>query len=189
MSDVSVNYFVEHHGKSPVDAHFGTISRTLNSITFVEDISTITQLQDKLQKRFDEFEGETKFIIYHGKKRSNISKIELRDQHSGRKIVLRDYYSIHISCSDLRIVYACLISADKNNQHLAIYKIIEMKDNRVDKTSPPNSIRSQQEIQVHFLITSTNASIVKDQAFSNRKGIKFLVTFLLNKKSSKSLQI
>ena len=52
---VKINYFVDHHGKSPVDAQFGIITQVLNTITSMKDINNTNQLRHLLQTEFNKF--------------------------------------------------------------------------------------------------------------------------------------
>ena len=64
MKKVQVNFFVEHHGKSPVDSHFSLLSRTINRISKNRKIENITQLQEEITKEFLNYKTKSEFIIY-----------------------------------------------------------------------------------------------------------------------------
>lgn len=49
FEDVAVNFFIEQHGKSPVDAHFSQISNTIDRKSKLQEIDDITTLSSVLQ--------------------------------------------------------------------------------------------------------------------------------------------
>jgi hypothetical protein len=79
---VIVNYFTEHHGKSPVDGHFSLLSRTLDQVSLSTHIDTIDVLISTLSLHFEKIKSAITLLTYT--KRSTSQEIQVVDIKCGK---------------------------------------------------------------------------------------------------------
>jgi len=122
-----VNYFAEHHGKSPVDAHFSQLSTLLKQAAQVQTINNIDDLSAIYNKKFN-------IVIYkREKQQESIKKIKLLNSSNG-KVNLGDFYSFGVD--ERKRFFVSTLSGDFE-RIICNYTTITTKDKRTTKF-PPN---------------------------------------------------
>ena len=70
----SLNYFVEYHGKSDIDGHFGLLQKAFNSYERKKDILSLEDLLWCFKDYFNKVDTDATFEIYEDPGRTNIVK-------------------------------------------------------------------------------------------------------------------
>jgi len=129
--DFTINYFAEHHGKSPVDSHFSMLTRLLKEESRVQTINTI----DDLKKIFNL--GNTTILIYDRvQDPEEIRKIEFRVNKKPLKF--SDYYCIGASSTREEVFVTTLSGGEE--KIICQYLIKLTKNIRKTKRPPQGSI-------------------------------------------------
>lgn len=138
-----LNFFAEHHGKSPVDAHFSQLSNLMKQEAKRRMINNIEDLEEIFQKKYNVVIYERKTIQKNG------SKIQLTSTQG--KIILGDYYSI--GADKEKKVFVSVLS-ESSQKIWCKYSTKKFVDSRSVKL-PPNLTQIQ------------NNSTAKTEIFSN----------------------
>lgn len=123
----TLNYFVEYHGKSNVDSHFGVLQKAFD---FEEKNSTIRDLFDLFIffiQYFVDKNTDADFDIYYEPTRNTIvEKVKIDNSKS--------YLSFKV---EKNLIYGHPLSVfEQKKYYLVDYKVFEQKTNRRSKVAP-----------------------------------------------------
>ena len=121
---VSMNFFVEYHGKNLVDANFGILQKALNEGEKKKYIKTLDELLDYFRKYF--LNSNFYFSIYNRKKRPKKLK----------KLIIKKFKFFLSFIFLKKLLYMSIFTTnDIENWFKMVYDFNETLDNRTTKYS------------------------------------------------------
>lgn len=123
----SLNYFVEYHGKSDIDGHFGLLQRVFNSYERRNDMSSIYCVLHCFLEYFLEVNTDARFEIYEEPGRAElVQKLNIKDS--------KFYLSFF---SDSNNVYGKSVSTFEGSGYRSLeHNVVLCQDKRESKYAP-----------------------------------------------------
>lgn len=125
-----LNYFIEYHGKSRLDGHFGLISKWLHTIELSQRIINIPNLMENLYiqiRNTNIGKGRVEFFEYDPPEAES----------SYMKVHIKDFTSLFSFYQENGIVFGKALST-YDNYYVLNAKKVEIKESRTLRYSPPN---------------------------------------------------
>ena len=123
----SQNFFVEYHGKSDIDGHFGLLQKVFDQYERKNDILSIYFVTYCFWEYFLGVDTDAKFLIYEDPGREElIQKLQIKDA--------KQYMSFF---SDSGILYGKSVSTFEGSTYRSLrHKVIRSKEERRNKYAP-----------------------------------------------------
>jgi len=136
--DFTINYFAEHHGKSPVDAHFSVLTRLLKEESRATTINNIDDLKEIFNR------GHTSALIYDRVgDPEKIRKIEFKVNK--KPIKFSDHYCIGANSTREQVFVTAL--SGEEEKIICHYSIKLTKNVRKTKRPPRDAIERHTQSQ------------------------------------------
>src|ERR1700744_3434853 len=130
----SMNFFVEYHGKSDIDGHFGHLQKAFKSCEKKGDILSLEVLLYCFREYFSKVKTDTTFEIYEDPGRNNRVK----------KLMVKQPKVYLSFISQTGKILGSSVSTFKNHSYQNVdYKIVYKKEARKNKYAPKIKCREE----------------------------------------------
>jgi len=145
----SMNFFVEYHGKSDLDGHFGHLQKAFKTYERIIDILSLEDLLRCFKQYFSKVDTDVAFEIYEDPGRKSIVK---------KLTVNQPKVYLSFMTRPGKILGNSVSTFQYNKYKNVDYKIIDKKETRKSKYAP--EIKSRKEWVLSFSKMRVMGSIV-----------------------------
>jgi hypothetical protein len=136
-TSITVNFFCEHHGKSPVDSHFSLVSREYALAKKQVSVNTLSDLKNLLIQRKSHLKCDTEVVEYMRDDSDSRIKKEITLKTVNNELVRICDHHYYCVCADNSIVVSRLSTSTPLKQ--CTFKTKEVTDTRKTKFPPKRS--------------------------------------------------
>lgn len=136
------NFFAPHHGKSPVDAHFSHISKSVKSFTTKHKLTHIEQLKNAIDIYFANSSSIVEVIIFECPQRGDKFKLQLKSKKDNSLVCVKKYFCFGF----FKGSFLCSILSDMSGCFACEGVEKKEEDKRKNKMPPELEERTKEKV-------------------------------------------